>query len=275
MAGGVKLREHSNRLKKYYALIKIQFKDNFAYRMSTFASIIVGILQVYIFYYIWCRVYDGTDTLKQFSLTQMSTYVILSNAIYKLMEFGITLRIADMVKSGEIATKLTKPIGFIPSLFFESIGSLAASIFTMILPILVFCILSLDIFIQRNLWANVMFAGSVFFAILISIYVDIIFGLLTFWTENGWGLRVIRQALVKLFSGAVVPLAFLPEWFTKICDVLPFKTLIDVPIRIYLFGVSNEAIENILVQLLWVVLLMVFTKLLFQVIMKKIQINGG
>ena len=262
-------------MKKYFALIKIQFKDNFAYRMSTAASIIVGILQIYIFYYIWCRVYDGTDTLNQFSLVQMSTYVIFNNAIYKLMEFGITLRISDMVKSGEIATKLTKPIGFIPSLFFESIGSLTASIFTMILPILIFCIIFLDIFVQTNPLANLMFIGSVILAILISIYVDIIFGLLTFWTENGWGLRVIRQALVKLFSGAVVPLAFLPEWFNRICDILPFKTLIDVPIKIYLFGVDNEAIGNVLIQVLWVMVLMLFTKVLFKIIMKKIQINGG
>ncbi len=263
------------KMKKYIALVRIQFKDNFAYRLSTVASIAVGIIQVYIYYVIWCKVYDNSYMLKEFSLEQMSTYVILGNVLYKLVEFGITLRISDLVRTGEIAIKLTKPIGFIKSLFCESLGGLLSNIFTLILPILIFCLIIIPFFIQKNVVVVFLFFASMCLGIWISIFIDIIFGLMTFWTENGWGLRVIRQALMKLFSGAIVPLAFLPSWFGKICDLLPFKTLIDMPIRIYLFGFDEKIINQLLVQFLWVVVLYIFTKALYKIIINKMQVNGG
>lgn len=262
-------------MKKYLALIKIQFKDNFAYRLSTVASIIVGIMQVYIYYAIWGNVYDGYSMLKEFSLKQMCTYVILANVLYKLVEFGITLKISDLVRTGEIANKMTKPIGFVESLFFESLGGLISNIFTLVFPIFVFCVIAIPFFIQKNVVVDMIFICSVFMGILISIYIDIIFGLMTFWTENGWGLRVIRQAMVKLFSGAIVPISFLPKWFEKICEVLPFKTLIDTPIRIYIFGIDDKIAYHLLRQLLWIILLGIITKILYKVIIRRMQVNGG
>lgn len=262
-------------MSKYLILIKTQFKDNFVYRMSTLAGIIVGIIQVYVLYYIWFNVYDNADKMVGYSLKQISTYVIFSTVIYRLIELGITLKIADLVRSGEIALKLIKPINFISSLFFESIGSLIASVLTIVIPIFVFCIFAIGIYIQTDLLTILLFVVSVLLAIIISIYVDIFFGLLSFWTENGWGLRVIRQALIKLFSGAIVPLTFMPLWFKNVCDFLPFKTLIDVPINIYIFGASKSSYLSVGIQLIWVIALMIITNALYKVIIKKLNINGG
>ncbi len=262
-------------MRKYLALVKVQFKQNFAYRLSTVASIVVGIFQVFIYYYIWRSVYGGEVEMKGFSFQQICTYVILSNVLFRLIEFGITLQISDLVRTGEIAVKLTKPINFISSLFFESIGSLASTIFTLVIPILIICLFMIPFYWQTNIIVILLFFISLFMGIIISSYIDIIFGLLTFWTENGWGLRVIRQAMFKLFSGTIVPLVFLPGWFNKLCDKLPFKTLIDTPIRIYIYGVDKKVLSLMIDQLIWGVVLFLITHFLYKVIIKKMQMNGG
>lgn len=262
-------------MKKYLALVKIQFKENFAYRLSTVASIVVGIVQVFIYYNIWKNIYNGENVLRGFSLQQICTYVVLANVVYKLVEFGITLRISELVRTGEIAVKLTKPINFITSLFFESMGNLASNIFTLVLPVLLFCVLMIPFYFQKNILTVLVFLFSMLMGIIISIFIDIVFGLLTFWTENGWGLRVIRQAMFKLFSGAIVPLAFLPDWFAKLCDKLPFKTLIDIPVKIYIYGLNREVVMLLFTQAIWGIFLCIVTHALYKVIIYKMQMNGG
>lgn len=262
-------------MKKYLALIRIQFKSNFCYRISTYAGIVVGILQVFVMYYIWGEVYKNSESIAGYDKGQIITYFIFSIVIYRLIEFGITLRVSDLVRSGEIALFVVKPINFITNLFFESVGTLTASLFTMVLPISIFCGLCFDIYLQTSFMSIFAFVVSMFIAVAISLYIDIMFGLLTFWTENGWGLRVIRQAVIKLFSGAVIPLAFLPVWFNKVTDFLPFKSLIDTPINIYLNEFSVDTLQLIGLQLVWLVILMVLSRLLYGFIVKRLDINGG
>ncbi|MCR5608500.1 MAG: ABC-2 family transporter protein [Lachnospiraceae bacterium] len=260
---------------KYIALIKIEFKNSFAYRLSTVASIVVGIIQIFVYYFIWSNVYVEKEVLNGYSFKQITTYVILSNVLYKYFEFGITLKISDMIKSGEISLRMTRPIYFIKSLFFESIGELASSSITLILPVFVVSVCFLPFVFPCNLASMLLFLVSILIGIGLSVYVDIAFGLLAFWTENGWGLRVIRQALIKLFSGAIVPMAFLPKWFANICKLLPFKYLIDTPINVYIYGVNRAAVISIIIQTIWLMVFVIFVNVLFKTIAKQLQVNGG
>lgn len=262
-------------MKKYLALIKIQFKANFCYKVSTVAGIIVGILQVYVMYYIWSEVYKNTDTIVGFNKTQVVTYFIFGVVLYRLIEFGITLKVSDLVKTGEISLLIIKPINFVRNLFFDSVGTLAANLCTTVFPVAVFSCIFFSMYLQTSVVSWLAFILSTFIAIAISIYIDIIFGLFTFWTENGWGLRVIRQAVIKLFSGAVIPLAFMPGWFNILTDFLPFKSLIDTPINIYLNKCTTDTVWKIGIQLMWLVILMVLSGLLYRKIVKRIDINGG
>ena len=251
---------------KYLALIKIQFKDNFTYRMSTIAGILVGIFQVSILYYIWCAVFNEEKYMQGYSLKQMITYVIFSTVMYRMIELGITLRVSDLVKSGDIANKLTKPMGFISSLVCESLGILFANIIVTVIPIAVFSFLTIGGFFQTDLVALALFTLSFVLALYISIYIDILFGLLTFWTENGWGLRVIRQAMIKIFSGALLPLAIMPGWLQSICNILPFKTLVDIPLNIYIFGVTRKTIFNLTYQITWIIVLILLRFIWYYII---------
>lgn len=262
-------------IKKIFALIKIQFKNDFVYRISTVAGIIVGIIQIFIYYYIWNNVYDNVNQLNGYSLLMINFYVIASNLIFKLMELGITLKIADEIRLGEIAVKIIKPINYITSLFCEGLGTIAGKIMTMVLPTLIVCVIGIKFFIQGNIGVILFSILSLFFAIIISVYIDILFGLMTFKTENGWGIRVLRQALIRLLSGAIIPLSFFPGALQKVCDFLPFKSLIDTPINIYLFGFTKDNFICFVQQILWVVVLMVIVHFVYGKMRKTLEVNGG
>lgn len=262
-------------MKKYIAHVKMRIKNEFNYKVSTLAGIAVAIIQVYILYYIWKNVYDNTASMNGYSLDQMITYVILSSVIYSLIELGITLKVADLVKTGDIVLWMVKPIGFIRTMLLDSAGSLLANIFTMAIPILVFSILSIGMYFQKDILTNLVFIISVILSIIISMYIDLIFGLLTFWTENGWGLRVIRQSMIKLFSGALIPISFFPETLRNICNVLPFKSLVEIPLNIYIFGVNGDAAWCIANQFFWVIILSLAVKMMYKYIVLRLDVNGG
>jgi ABC-2 type transport system permease protein len=71
-------------------------------------------------------------------------------------------------------------------------------------------------------------------AVLIKFGVVYLVGLLGFWTHNGWGLVNGRIALTRLFSGALVPLPFMPGWLESLAQALPFQAMVYLPSTIYL-----------------------------------------
>ena len=56
--------------------------------------------------------------------------------------------------------------------------------------------------------------------------------LLTFWMEGSSGLEHFKWIILTLFSGAMIPMEFMPDWLQKISNILPFKYVFAVPISV-------------------------------------------
>lgn len=103
-----------------------------------------------------------------------------------------------------------------------------------------------------------------------------IVGTIGFYTNSIWGMQILRQSTISIFSGLIAPLTLFPEWFQKIANILPFKEFIYTPINIYLGNISLNEIGFIILKLIaWSLILYVISKAFFNYSVKKITINGG
>ena len=97
-----------------------------------------------------------------------------------------------------------------------------------------------------------------------------------FYTNSIWGMQILRQSVISIFSGLIAPLSLFPEWFQKIADILPFKEFIYTPINIYLGNIPLNEIGFIILKLVaWTFILYALSKIFFNYSVKKITINGG
>ncbi len=105
---------------------------------------------------------------------------------------------------------------------------------------------------------------------------DWMFACLAFYVTETWGLSVVRIGVGSFFSGALVPLAMMPGWLQKLAASMPFAQALSVPVS-FLSGITPlaEAPRLWLIQLAWLAGLLVVSRLVFRVAMRKVTVQGG
>ena len=113
--------------------------------------------------------------------------------------------------------------------------------------------------------------------VVINYSVDFIVGTICLYTESIWGINIMKQVIVLLLSGAVIPVAFFPETFKKVVYCLPFRSIYDAPLSILLSNgvMSPDIIKTLLTQLLWCVVMTAASVLFWNVSLRQITVNGG
>lgn len=263
-------------LSKILEIIKLCIKVDLAYLADAWGAMLSTIFQIFVFYYIWMAVYNVDYSLNGITKDQIVTYIILSRIIYSQITYGFIQKIGTMIHTGAISMEMLRPMDFISMMFFERVGDFLAFATLTGLPALIIAAIFLGLDAPYSLHNGIFFVVSLILAVAISFFFDFFIGLLTFYTNYSWGLQTFQEAFISLFSGALIPIAFFPDWLKIIANVLPFQQMSYSPVSIYLGLVQGNQVYHILfIQLIWLVVMVVFTKLFYSFAIKKITVQGG
>lgn len=266
-----------DRLRAYLATARGEILSSLTYRAFSYASIIVSIIQICIFYFIWTGVYVDRESIKGYRYEDMIAYVVLGRIIISMFNWGLNTYISHLIKDGSIIVELLYPVDFMGKLFFMGLGSnlVINMIFTSI-PVYIFSVFAFDLSVQYNSLNIMMFFISLILGFIIMFLFDFLIGILNFWTENFWGLQTIKSSVLRFFSGSLVPLEFFPSSLRTIADFLPFKSVVYIPINIFLGKMDiNQILNTFLIQIMWIVILYILGRLIYNIGIKKISIYGG
>jgi len=82
--------------------------------------------------------------------------------------------------------------------------------------------------------------------------------------------------VVFVFSGIIVPLPFLPSWLQRASSLMPFRGLIDTPLRIYLGQLhGSEAFTALALQGVWLIVLIVIGRVVMSRGLRRLVAQGG
>lgn len=106
--------------------------------------------------------------------------------------------------------------------------------------------------------------------------VDYICGLICFWTTQVWGINYAKKQLMFIFSGAFIPISMFPEQLQSVLNFTPLPYTYSLPLEILLNEIpQGEYWEKILIQLIWCVLLYCLSRIVWNIGVKKVTIQGG
>lgn len=143
-------------------------------------------------------------------------------------------------------------------------------------PIIIVLFVFLDAKIFVDALCLLLFAVCVLVSIGVMFCIEMIVGMLSFYTLNCYGLAFTKKALLSLLSGGIVPLFVFPDGIAKVLEFLPFAGMVSVPINIYLGKYDYEmAIYMIGIQCIWLIAFYIFAHILFQHVIKKVVVQGG
>lgn len=265
-------------LKKYLTFTRAGIVESLQFRSSIFVTILGNFIYLIITYYLWKAIYASVDSkvINGMSFADTMIYLVLASALFYFMEVYLVWDMGRSIQTGKIVLDLLKPIPYQSFMFWYSSGSCLMSFIITFLPtaVLVYIVTKGAIHLGINL---LFFMAGVVLALLINYFINFIVGTICIHTESIWGVNIMKEVIVLLFSGATIPIAFFPEKLRTLIFYMPFQAIYNTPLRLLITPNMSrqERLQLLLIQLFWVVVLYGISKLFWNISIKKITVNGG
>lgn len=269
-----KLRLHP--YPKYLSLLQFSAQKALAYRGTTLFNLLAGLIQLTTIFYLWKTVFTTNEQIESFDWHRMRTYILVAYAVNSLLTFSSEADMLDSIRTGKIAIELLRPINYLNAQLSNSIGWAVVEGLMGFIIALSLGLTILDIQAPPSVWIGLLFGVSVSLGFLVKFFISYLTGLLCFWTLNWVGLLWARSAITNIFSGALIPLVFFPEWLQTWVIFLPFPAIVHTPLNIYLGNLDGIILgQAIGIQVFWIFSLWILAQLLWIPSMRTLTIQGG
>lgn len=227
-------------LSKWWITIQITWVKHTAYRLNFFLQII-GPALVFFFvkYNLWSSIYAGDEELviKGFTFEQMINYHTWAFVVSLVAQGHGSWNLAEDIRLGRISSYLIYPFNFWE---FHTASWLSFQVIQMIIATITLGIISFFGLVTFPSWD--LFALGVAYTLFISLFwftLQYLTGVMAFWLEETWILRVMLSIVSYFLSGAIIPLDLYPKWLVDILNLTPFPYLTYYPIKIFMGEVTN------------------------------------
>ncbi|MFE6864946.1 ABC transporter permease [Kitasatospora sp. NPDC057692] len=270
------------RLAAYAALARVQARTQRVYRTDFLFGAIGLLLQIYLLRLVWTAVYPDSGSAagagREIPLDTQLAYVSLASVQAWLANSDArSLATVQLrIREGAVALDLVRPVRFTAQLIAARAGATLA-----MLPFagcaLVFSVLAGGSQAPASAPALLVYAASLVPAYTCALLLGVIVGLISFWTLELDGFYSVYLMTAHFFSGALVPLWFMPDWLADLARLLPFQAMVHVPTALYLgrIGGTGAVLQALAVQCGWAVALWLLLRLVWARALRRVVVQGG
>lgn len=262
--------------KKYVAIAKINFANKLVYPVDIVSEIIflTFIFSILFFLYQATAKIAPTSPIEKLSLVQILWIAFFANVFAGERDKGVARALSDEIISGQIAYQLNRPYSYIMFHFAQHVGGRLPSIILggAVTGLFLHAIVGIP---NVSLCAFLLGAAMLCVGIVMSFLMQFCMGLCAFWIGNVDPLRWIYAQIMVVAGGAAIPLAFFPMAVRKVLLLLPFSNVAYGAARIIVGCPHNDLFFYLGLQLFWLVMMLIITKILFRVGVKNVVICGG
>jgi ABC-2 type transport system permease protein len=266
-------------MKAYLAIFKLRFALQLQYRAAAAASFITnfffGLIRVMVFQ----AFYASTLQAQPITLEQTVTYTWLTQVTFRMQPWNMDTEMLNLVRSGSIAYDLCRPLSLYFSWYFRLLALRLVPTLLTGIPIFIIVLLLPGHFraaLPASAAAGIAWIAATLLSLLLGCAFSNLITISVLWTVAGDGMQRILPALMMIFSGSIVPLAFFPDTVQLALRILPFSGLMDTPFRLYTGAVPSDRILGMLgLQLLWTCIFILAGIKLLEAGTKRVVIQGG
>ncbi len=263
------------RLRALVGIGRMSAQSLITYRFNLLFGIVSALVQIYLLRVVWHSVYHGRSTVNGITLDVQVAYSSLAAVQAWLLSPGLLWDIPQRVRDGTIAMDLLRPVRFLPQAFASQVGGVLAMLPFAVVA-LPFAVLVGGAVGPASTPAFFGYLLGLVTGFLISAILNLIVSMVSFWTLEIQGMLMIYRIVQQFFSGALVPLWFMPGWLHAIATVLPFQASGYTPLAIYVGRVSGGKAAQLLVeQAAWIVVLWLLLRLIWSRALRRIVVQGG
>ncbi|MCL6625747.1 ABC transporter permease [Alicyclobacillus shizuokensis] len=271
----VPARRHTRRLGKYWAVFRISLRNQWAYVPEQSVQGIFLVVIMYVFAELWSTTYGtmATSSIAGYGIASVVWYLAMTESIVMGCP-RLAMRLSEEIKHGEIAYRLTKPIGYIGYNFAQYLGEASVRIGLNI--VLAGMVAALFFGPPPASWASVLLTVvATALAVSTQFTMNMVIGLLLFWMEDGRGLDLILSRLVMILGGMMIPLPLFPDWLARVCAWLPFQVIAYLPARTLVHLRGYDIGQALATGCGWMLICLAVCTFLYGKGVKRLHVQGG
>lgn len=241
-------------LAKWLKTIEITFSKHTAYKLN-FVLLVLAPFLVFFFikFNLWSALYEGNNTpeINGYDLKEMIQYHLWILIIGLIGTGHISFDLASDIRLGRISSYLIYPFNFWE---FHTASFVSFQFLQIIISGITLLLVSS--FGLVDLPPLEVFLIGVPYIIFVSLFwfsMQFLTGILGFWLEQTWMLRVLFSITVGFLSGAVIPLDFFPDYLIDLIEYSPFPYMNFYPTKIFM-GEEVNLLKGFLIISFWLVI---------------------
>ncbi len=240
-------------MRKYIGIFRIYFRSQLAWRFDVFLTVAFSFSKVLLAFILWKAIFAGREVVSGFTFSQMLTYYIAVAFISQLdLSNSMAFEMGDRIKGGSFSGRMVVPVNVKGYMYAQTLG--AASFYAL------FNVLAAGawLLLFRNQAAltgsavNIMYASALIgMGLAFMLQLHFLLGSFAFKYTEIWVFLMIKNNLLNVLMGAVIPLSLLPEVLQSALKFLPFYYVAYLPATLLIGKNSDMALTGIIVLAVW------------------------
>jgi ABC-2 type transport system permease protein len=246
-----------------------------AYPWATAAGVFTNTIFGFIQAYILLAVFRHRQDVGGYDARDAVTYVWLAQALLMTVYIFGWQELALRIRDGSIATDLARPLD--PQRYWLAFDLGRAPYHLLFRGALPFVVGALVFRLHYPTPLLLLaFVVSIALAVVVSFGFRFLYNSAAFWLVDVRGVVTVAITVVIFFSGMVLPLAFFPSWLRTIAQALPFASILQTPIDVWLGKYSGTSLAGVLaLQVVWAVVLLALGHVALRAGSRKLVVQGG
>ena len=262
-------------MRTYIEFAVKKFQNKMTYRLEFFMGIVNTFITIVVYLCIYKALYGNAAEVDGIPFTMVATNFVISLGLSSAFEYN-EMFLQDKVHDGSITNEFLKPVNFIFRLLAENVGDGIFKLVFNFLPALILTLLYTELCPPESILHLAVMIFSVCLGYLILWLISFIVQTWSFWLFSVWGIMTIKNVFVKILSGTLLPLWFMPKVLRKVIAFTPFESIYFTPIQIYLGQIQGtELLTKIAIQAAWIVILWLIANAFWKNGVKKLVVQGG
>jgi ABC-2 type transport system permease protein len=195
----------------------------------------------------------------------ITTYFVLLSFVTMATSSWMAGFLAQDIRLGKLSSWMVRPASLLVGFVANNLSEKFLKVFALVPMIGILWWIfrdSMKIPAGPGRWA--LFAVSIVLGAILVFTIDILIASLAFWMDDVTALAQARLIIASVLSGAVVPLALMPEWSRGFVDYQPFRFTVSFPVEIVAGSLSGaDLLVGLGMQVGYVVVLGVLTRLVW------------
>lgn len=245
--------------RKYREVARIHLKSQLAWRADVAFNMLFTVSRILFANLLWRIIFAGNDVVAGFTFHGMLSYYIISSFLSQIeMSDGISMEITWRIRGGSFTNYMVLPInieGYFTAmevgvvLFYIAFDFIAAAVWIFLFRIQF--VFTADPFVIACAVLMVLLG------LLFMVQLNYFLGILTLKYQEISTFLMIKNNIIALITGSIVPLALFPEALVQAMRWLPFYYVTYLPSMLLVGRCREEALPGLLILAGWCVVMQV------------------